>query len=155
MHASEVTSETIERANELYWHSSRSVNQIAEDLDLSKGALYGAILPLESGLGCPLCGDQVVYPNRTAMERELLDCPTCDWDGSPDEATAWEKPTPDVAAALARRGEARSTDAEGASPTLMDRVSAQDDASRMRTLAGGALLGAAAGLALVLWTRRR
>jgi predicted RNA-binding Zn-ribbon protein involved in translation (DUF1610 family) len=86
MHASEVTPEAIQRANELYWHSDRSVNQIAEDLDLSKGALYGVIEPQLSGLGCPLCGDEVVYANRTAKDRELLGCPTCDWDGSPDEA---------------------------------------------------------------------
>jgi len=34
-----------DRANELYWGSDRSVNQIADDLDLSKGALYEMIRP--------------------------------------------------------------------------------------------------------------
>jgi hypothetical protein len=155
MHASEVTDEAIERANELYWHSTLSVNQIAEDLDLSKGALYGAIAPLESGLGCPLCGDQVVFPNRTAKEREHLDCPTCDWDGTPDEATSWEKPTPDVAAAIARRSAASAEGAEVHPATPRAGFGVIDDQTRMRTIAGGALLGAAAGLALVFWARRR
>src|SRR5690606_33629189 len=48
--------EADDRANELYWGSNRSVNQIAEDLDLSKGALYGMIRPLPAAMGCPACG---------------------------------------------------------------------------------------------------
>ena len=190
MHASEVTPEAIERANELYWHSSRSVNKIADELDLSKGALYGIIVPLSTGLGCPLCGDEVVFPNRTAKDRELLDCPTCDWDGSPDETVEYEPPTPDVSEALAR---SRTREEETAPspvpepwiPTLattppatgrsaggppapeMDDLATHEvdapvtdlpsaaSASRTRTVVAGALLGAAAGLALVLWARRR
>jgi predicted RNA-binding Zn-ribbon protein involved in translation (DUF1610 family) len=158
MHASEVTPEAIQRANELYWHSDRSVNQIAEDLDLSKGALYGVIEPQLSGLGCPLCGDEVVYANRTAKDRELLGCPTCDWDGSPDEAVQ--------VSARRRKPHAvrvRSLNALGGGPHPVD---AEMDGAlppppfhtepdRTRTVVGGALLGAAAGLALVLWARRR
>jgi predicted DNA-binding protein YlxM (UPF0122 family) len=45
-----------DRANELYWGSDRSVNQIADELDLSKGALYGMIRPLPAALACPECG---------------------------------------------------------------------------------------------------
>ena len=143
MHASEVTSEVVEHANALYWGSDRSVNGIAEELDLSKGALYGIIEGQRTGLGCPLCGDEVLYLNRTAKERGNLDCPTCDWDGSEDETTGYE---------------ASSVDSDGAGvgadlprthppPPLL--------APRARTIAGGALLGAAVGLALVLWARRR
>ena len=95
MHASEVTPEAAERANNLYWTSGRSVNQIAEELDLSKGALYGILEPEKSGLGCPLCGDEVGYPNRTAKERGSLECPTCAWDGSADETTSYIDPGSD------------------------------------------------------------
>ena len=82
MHASEITPEAAELANELYWGSTRSVNQIADDLDLSKGALYSIIEPEKDGLGCPLCGDEGGRPNRTAKGRGNLECPTCDRTGS-------------------------------------------------------------------------
>jgi hypothetical protein len=136
MDAQEVSPETTKRANELYWGSDRSVNQIAEDLDLSKGALYGLIRPLPAGLGCPLCGSEVVYSNRTAKDRGRLDCPTCDWDGVADEAAAesYEEESAALTGPIPRDSEAND---------------------RFRTIAGGALLGAAAGLALVLWARRR
>jgi len=137
MEASIVTAEGTERANELYWGSERSVNQIADDLDLSKGALYAMIEPLATGVGCPLCGSEVVYPNRTAKERDRLACPTCDWDGSADETMSYEKPEDDPEPSLGPPPPASVTNA------------------RLRTMAGGALLGSAVGLALVIWARRR
>ena len=127
-------------ANELYWGSEYSVNQIAEQLDLSKGALYGMIHPLPGGLGCPVCGEEVVSANRTARERGVLWCAQCEWKGDEDET-------------IALGGEGASTppvyteDDELIVPTPVDR-------GRARTLAGGALLGAAVGLALVFWTKR-
>jgi predicted RNA-binding Zn-ribbon protein involved in translation (DUF1610 family) len=143
MHASEVTPEVIERANELYWGSDASVNRIAADLELSKGALYGVIEPERTGFGCPLCGEEVAYPNRTAKERGRLDCPTCDWDGNTDETTSYD-PSPSS-------GEGDGTDAD--LPAVLPPRPLMTP--RSRTIAGGALLGAAVGLALVLWARRR
>ena len=87
MEAPKSTEAVGERANELYWGSDRSVNQIADDLDLSKGALYGMIRPLPAALGCPLCGTEVVHPNRTAKDRQRVDCPTCSWDGNEHGST--------------------------------------------------------------------
>jgi len=128
MHASEVTPEVAARANDLYWSSNDSVNQIAEELDLSKGALYSAIMPLATGLECPSCGGEAVVPNRTARDRALLECSACAWTGSSSEAVMGE--------------------VVGRSPTTAP-------SGLGRIVVGGALLGAAAGLALVLWTRRR
>jgi hypothetical protein len=149
MHASEVTPEVVARANELYWSSKRSVNQIADDLDLSKGALYGVIEPLATGLGCPRCGAEVVVPNRTARDRALLDCTTCEWDGSPDEAARAE--------VRSGRRDAPYPVGEDGDESLIPAPASLDplDGSRARTIMGGALLGAAAGLALVVWARRR
>ena len=163
MHASEVTEEVVDRANELYWGSDRSVNQIADDLELSKGALYGIIEPQPSGLGCPLCGDVVVYSNRTAKDKQMLDCPTCDWDGAPDETTKYDDP--------ARRGGAEATSGAIPSPHRPERRAGAEPGDEIRapeptpppprirtpatTVAGGALLGAAVGLALVMWARRK
>ncbi len=137
---SELRQEAAAAANELYWGSEHSVNQIAEQLDLSKGALYGMIQPLPGGLGCPVCGEEVVFANRTARERGVLSCAQCAWKGDKDETAALGG---DEAVTLP----VYTAEDEVIVPTPVDR-------SRARTFAGGALLGAAVGLALVLWTRR-
>ena len=130
------------RANELYWNSDTSVNQIAEDLDLSKGTLYGMIRPMPTGLACPDCGEELLFANRTARERSMVSCANCGWEGEDDEAVPFGG---DGGVTLPRYAD----EADRADPPLaLERV-------RNRTVLGGALLGAAAGLALVFWARRR
>lgn len=65
------------RANSLYWESDAGVNEIAERLDLSKGALYGLIEPLDAGLECPECPGSMEYPNRTALDKSMVTCSQC------------------------------------------------------------------------------
>lgn len=65
------------RANDLYWQSEKSVNQIADELELSKGMLYGMIRPRPADLPCPRCSSDMEYPNRTARERGLITCRSC------------------------------------------------------------------------------
>ena len=142
MHGSESDSESIVRANELYWGSELSVNQIAEELDLSKGTLYGMIEPLAAKLSCPECGAGAVYLNRTAEQRGNLACQDCAWEGSEDEA---ESLGGDASVTLPAPEEA---ELEPPPVAVVDR-------SRGRVLLGGALVGAAAGLALVFWAKRR
>lgn len=72
-----LSADAIARANDLYWRSGAGVNQLARELELSKGALYEIIAPLPAGLPCP-CGDgEMAYPNRTARERGFVACATC------------------------------------------------------------------------------
>lgn len=130
------------KANDLYWDSQWSVNQIAEELDLSKGTLYGLIRPRPSGLSCPDCSQEVVYPNRTAKERAQVACPSCGWEGEELDAEGNGGDTGMVPPSL----EATTAPAD---PT------SREAARRKQVLVGGALLGAAAGLALVLFVRRR
>jgi len=147
-----------EEANRLYWESDQSVNQIGEALDLSKGVLYGLIAALPAGLPCPKCGEEMVFPNRTAREKGFLACPECGmeeeeaavrsyWEGEgelPEAESAGE------ARALARRtGEA----IQKAVDTGRERVTSLSP--RGRVIAGTALLGAAAGLALGAYLRKR
>ena len=144
METADITAEAVDRANELYWGSDHSVNQIADELDLSKGALYGLIRPLVVGRGCPECGEEVAFSNRTAKDRGRLDCPGCEWKGVLEE-------TVDLGIAEAGDGGGKARTPARRRSALPDGL----DSERLRTMAGGALLGAAVGLALVLWARRR
>ena len=163
-----------DRANELYWGSDQSVNQIADDLDLSKGALYEMIRPLPSGRSCPICGVEVVFSNRTAKERGRVDCPACEWGGQVSDADTGDSGAHDASTGVDGARD-RASDAGIAPPRIegvepVDEIypmdafdtprplpaSAARDISDVRRLAaGGALLGAAVGLALVIWARRR
>jgi predicted RNA-binding Zn-ribbon protein involved in translation (DUF1610 family) len=136
--------ETERRANELYWGSERSVNQIADELDLSKGVLYGIIRPRPSGLACPTCGQEVVHPNRTAKERRLVACASCGWGGEEVDAD----PVGGEGGVAFPLGGGPDEDEVMMPPIHLS-------TSRQRALLGGILLGAAAGLALVIWARRR
>lgn len=119
-----------ERANSLYWDSDASVNDIADELDLSKGSLYGMIEPRGASLACPDCGSELEYPNRTAREKGFLTCGEC---GLEEEE--------EVIRGLA-----------GEAITLYS--STPDEARSRRTLWATALLGAAAGIMIARWMRR-
>jgi hypothetical protein len=137
MHAESRTEQVTRRANELYWGSEDSVNQIAERLDLSKSALYGLIGPLGSGCGCPICGAEVEFPNRTARERDELTCPECGWDGAEGETVPL-----DADPMAGPEGSARVREAV-----------AGGDLNRV--FIGSLLLGAGTALALFRLLRRR
>jgi len=147
-----------EEANRLYWESDRSVNQIGEELDLSKGVLYSLIEALPAGMPCPDCGEEMVFPNRTAREKGFLACPEC---GMEEEETAirafWEEQSESLedeegpsSRPLARRaGEAVQQVVESG------RARVGEMSPRGRILTGTALLGIAAGLALGAYFRKR
>ena len=133
-------------ANRLYWDSERSVNRIAEELDVSKGTLYGMIQPLRSGLPCPECRTELDYPNRTARDRGFLACPAC---GLEEEAElvreAWRE-RPEVAGSV--------SDADGR-PERSARATSDLADPAGRSLMGAALVGVAAAFLLILWVRRK
>lgn len=133
-------------ANRLYWNGDISVNQIADDLDISKGHLYELINPLPSGLPCPRCGEEMVFPNRTAREKGFLTCPACGLEEEEDEVQdAW-------AESAGRKGGG----AVVVPPPGMAESRKEPDRDRLtRIVAGTALLGVAAGIAVATWLRRR
>lgn len=128
----------VERANTLYWESDSSVNDIADELDLSKGALYGVIEPLDAGAPCPECGAALEFPNRTAHEKGLVSCPHC---GLEEEFSLVQ------AAALDTR--------DPVPPPPASAEAGDEPLFSLRTLAASTLLGLAAGIALGQVTRRR
>ena len=125
------------KLNRLYWSSDRSVNQIADDLGISKGTLYEVVEPAGSGLGCPECGEQLVYPNRTARDRGSLTCPECGLETD-------RKGESDQAAPVTGSRHERS----GGVPYPPSLQKGSRDALT-RVVAGTALLGVAAGIVLV------
>ncbi|HEX9886966.1 MAG TPA: hypothetical protein VGA70_10790 [Longimicrobiales bacterium] len=134
-----------EQANELYWGSDASVNQLAESLDLSKGALYNLVRPLPVGLPCPRCGTEMEYPNRTARHKGFITCPSCELEEEEEEVRLeWRAAAggPDRDALVVDPGDHLEMTPDGGS-------------AASRALIGTALLGAAAGVAVALWVRRR
>lgn len=63
--------------NRLYWESDLSVSEIADQLDISRRALYDGLEPLPAGHPCPECGAEMVFRNRTAHENREAECPEC------------------------------------------------------------------------------
>ena len=118
--------------NKLYWGSDISVNQIAEKLDLSKGRLYGLLVPLPTGEQCPDCGEETGYANRTARDRNRAMCPSCAEGAPARRRKAAVKPASTSSKAPARHA-----------PEI-----------RSRALLGAALLGVAAGLFFAAHRRR-
>lgn len=78
------TDELTVEANRLYWETDNSVADIAQQLELSRRALYDAVEPLPSGASCPACGTPLVFENRSARSSGHEICPSCEAD--PDEA---------------------------------------------------------------------
>ncbi len=121
------------KANKLYWGADISVNQIAEKLDLSKGRLYGLLVPLPTGESCPDCGEETGYANRTARDRNQAICSFCAEGVHPQRAKAATKPAVTSSKAPARRPV----------PGI-----------KSQALLGAALLGVAAGLFFAAHRRR-
>lgn len=84
----EPSDRVVARANELYWHSEESVNQLARELDLSKGTLYEILAPLPAELPCPRDDCELSYPNRTARDRGFVSCATCGFEDEEDQVRA-------------------------------------------------------------------
>ena len=76
-----------------------------------------------------------------ARDRGMVGCPECGFEGDEEEADA--QPTVAVPRAAG--------EAVGTGIAFWDEL----DPQRKRTVLGGAMLGAAAGLALVIWGRRK
>lgn len=73
----EQSASTAKQANRLYWHTERSVGDIAETLGVSRRALYELIVPEAAGVECENCGTDVVFVNRSAKASNLTRCPSC------------------------------------------------------------------------------
>lgn len=134
------------KANRLYWDSDRSVNQIADDLSMSKGSLYEVVEPWPAGVSCPRCGEEMTYPNRTARDRGFLDCPEC----------GFEEEESEVESAWSERAGRTGGGAVVVTPEAVREARSEPGRSALtRIVAGTALLGVAAGIAIALVLREK
>ncbi len=125
----------VSRANALYWGSEASVNRLAEELDLSKGALYDMIEPYPAGIPCPHGDGEMRYANRTARDRGFVACDQC---GFEDE-------------------EIHLVGDQDGFPAETDQPRGQTTANGTSTgrLVGSALVGVAVGVLIAGLVRRR
>jgi hypothetical protein len=127
----------LERANELYWSSDRTVDEITRELEMGRSTLYGAVRPIDAGVACAECGEPMVFTNRSNREAGTATCPAC---------TAEAQVTRDAAG----DGESRSPEplGEPASPWSRWRGElAAISPQRAAMVGGAAALGAMVGAA--------
>lgn len=125
-----------EKANRLYWETDRSVNQIAEEMNVSKGTLYDLVHPLPAGLPCPACGEEMAWQNRTAREGGTITCSACEMEEEEEVVReSWHE-------AAGEEGGVVVTPGSGLLDTL------PEEGYSLRVVLGGALLGLAAGLTI-------
>lgn len=128
-------SQLVRDVNRLYWQTDASVADIADQLDISRRALYDAIEPAQAGRACPECGSPMEFRNRTAQTRGEAECPNCGLESDLDT----EPQAPEGEAAR-RPGV----------PLDLDSM----DAQRVLRLAGAVLAGIAAGAIAAVLGRR-
>lgn len=140
------SAELATKANRLYWDSDRSVNQITEDLAMSKGSLYEVVEPRPAGMACPRCAEEMAYPNRTARDRGFLNCPACGFEEEESELEeAWSE-----------RGGRTGGGAVVVTPEAVQEARGKPRSSALiRIVAGTALLGVAAGITIATILRKR
>lgn len=132
-------SKMLTELNQLYWETDRSVSDIADQLEISRRALYDGIEPRPAGVACAECGAPLGYRNRTALENREAECAECGLtlELEEDEAYAAE-PEVEQFRAASELSPVRRVPASGDGPVL------------------GLLLlaGLAAGAFTVFWVRR-
>jgi hypothetical protein len=123
-------------ANELYWNSDASVGEIANQLGMSRRALYDVVEPKSAEVPCPTCGTTTVFANRSALAAGLARCPSCETETA-------------IPAARSERVAMAEAPAEPPAGN-----GARRTASNV-TLGGAALVGAVVGaIATLILTRR-
>lgn len=89
MAESQTTDSTLgERANELYWQSEQTIDQIVEELGIGRSTLYSNVRPQPAGASCPECGERLVYTNRSNRSAGVGTCRVCGARAEVDAAAA-------------------------------------------------------------------
>lgn len=68
------------RINDLYWNSTRTVEDILTELGVSRHTLYASVDPLPAQADCFACGGALVFSNRTNRGSGTATCEACGLD---------------------------------------------------------------------------
>jgi hypothetical protein len=155
MTASQLADAQHERANRMYWNSSETVDRIAEQLGMSRNALYSSVRPAPAGVECPDCDEELVFPNRTSRLAGRALCLSCDTT----HAVADLRPVGSRAAAGAPSHthagrEEGYREAGGALLGGLREGLAAVEPKRAAMIGGAAVMGAVAGVAAASLLRR-
>lgn len=130
-----------ERVNELYWSGSTTVEEIIDDLGISRSSLYASIEPLPAGLVCADCHERMVYNHRTMRDRGVAVCPECGRESEPGAAeSSGDRERPTAGQSSSEREVGLELGLAGIRDTLRA-VPPQ----RVALVGGGAALGVMAG----------
>lgn len=129
------------KANELYWETSRPAGRLADELGISRSKFYALIEPLELATECEECGAPLSFNSRTDREAGRGRCANC---GAVADVEPEALEQPEVSSAALSE---EDVDALPAART--------DAPIGTRALWLTAVAGAAAGMALTAWWRRR
>lgn len=122
------------RLNQLYWNSGRTIDEIVEDLGVSRNLLYSSIDPIPAGSLCPMCTGMLVFTNRTSRASGSGTCESCGMESEVAEPPG-EAETDSMGSAPSMNGNGRRLD------RLQDELAGVD--TRRAAMIGGA---AAAGV---------
>jgi|GEM_PF-1041194 len=70
-------SELVARVNRIYWETDTPVTEMAEQLGISRRTIYDMIEPVPADERCPVCGGELVFPNRSARLAGEAVCRVC------------------------------------------------------------------------------
>ena len=103
----EQQSDRAAEANRMYWEGNLSVAAIAEELEISRRALYDAVIPTDAGAECPQCGGPLQYVNRSSRAALAATCAQCGAEADLGSERSVEAPPPASAGAQASERELR------------------------------------------------
>jgi hypothetical protein len=160
-----------DQANDLYWTSSETVDQLASRLGMSRKAVYASVQPTFAGASCQHCGGELVFTNRTNRTTGQANCLACALQVDVGARSATDADSAD--ADLAEAGAAPTTPAEmlaKATDGAVKEVPGPDSQSRWEQIkedlsavpadraakiGGAAALGVALGAAAVKAIKKR
>jgi hypothetical protein len=69
--------ELVAEVNRIYWETDTPVTEMAEQLGISRRTIYDMLKPTSAAESCPVCGGDLVYPNRSARMGGEAVCSVC------------------------------------------------------------------------------
>lgn len=131
--------ETARAANRAYWEGDDTVEDLVDRLGISKNVLYASIVPLPAGVSCGVCGERMMYRNRSNRSSGVVTCSSCGRETTVD--------ADDIKAANSSRS-SKGSQERGWDTALTDwRRDLEDvEPQRIALIGGAAALGVIAGV---------